>query len=254
MRYKKLLVTFLLITILIVSACDVRKIGIEVSSANNGELYLGDTKIADLTTYNKKIITVENFGTYEVKLVLENGGVDIIPVEITSNGIVKISFNNPYPVGSIGPAGGYIFYDIGNHNSLWQYLEVAPTETIVETNWGLHKYDVTGTELGLGTGSQNTRLIVESAAQVGEIGIAAKECDNLEFGGFRDWFLPSADELSLIYDNLILNSVIDLGDKNFWTSSQDGELNAWVYNFSTGTQSPKHDKQKKAKVIAIRAF
>ena len=50
--------------------------------------------------------------------------------------------------------------------------------------------------VALGTGQANTTAIV---SQVGCVGGAAYLCDHLTEGGFSDWYLPSKDELNLLY-------------------------------------------------------
>lgn len=54
-------------------------------------------------------------------------------------------------------------------------------------------------------------------------------CQNLQYGGFHDWYLPSKEELQLLYKN---NSTL----KNklphyFWSSSQKSSAEAWMVYF-----------------------
>ena len=86
-----------------------------------------------------------------------------------------------------------------------------------ETNGG-----VTGaTATALGTGNANTDLII---ALYGEENNAAKLCldytnDDTGTGIYSDWFLPSKDELSKLYDNRV---AIDgfATDNAYWSSSE----------------------------------
>ena len=54
-------------------------------------------------------------------------------------------------------------------------------------------------------------------------------------GGKDDWFLPSNDELDLMYDNLHLQGVGGFAATNYW-GSEKGVLRAWALYFPTGAQ------------------
>jgi TolB-like protein len=162
-----------------------------------------------------------------------------------------------YKVGDKGPAGGWIFYDKGNNSGGWRYLEPAPKDSAA-AQWGADGYDVgkTGTEVGTGKG--NTQLIVVYLRRTGETERAAQLCDALMVNGFDDWFLPSKDELNLMYRNLWEKAALG-GFNNkasYWSSSQDDSKFAWSQRFSDGWQkntiySVKTDSDV---VRAVRAF
>ncbi len=72
-------------------------------------------------------------------------------------------------------------------------------------------------------------------------------CDNLSFGGQSDWYLPSVQELDLIYDNLVVgapdvntdNITDDFGFVNsvsgrYWSSSESASDGGWSQRFSDG--------------------
>ena len=119
--------------------------------------------------------------------------------------------------------------------------------------------------------------------QQGQSGRAAQLCTELNFNGFSDWFLPSRDELNLIYENLFK---VGLGDFNkeelnseygsvYWSSSQAplvtterapyrvggtptfvpsiGALTAWGQSFFNGRQG-MHHKEGGWRVRSVRAF
>ena len=55
----------------------------------------------------------------------------------------------------------------------------------------------------------------------------------MNLNGFNDWYLPSKDELNLLYYNLKLYGFGNF-DYNWYWSSTDGETNgeaAWVQSF-----------------------
>ena len=78
-------------------------------------------------------------------------------------------------------------------------------------------------------------------------------CSELNLNGYDDWFLPSMDELNLIYTNLKELKIGKLSDALYWSSSETDFNNAWLLDFATGVQNEYH-VNKIARVRAIRAF
>lgn len=128
--------------------------------------------------------------------------------------------------------GGIVFYvdNTGQHG-----LVCAVTNQGSNIQWYNGSYVITNaTGTAIGTGKANTTAIV-AAQGVGNY--AAKICSDLELNSYSDWFLPSIDELHLIY------SVIGLESANYWSSSEYDSDHAWrgyvtnVNYFDTGTDS-----------------
>jgi TolB-like protein len=154
-----------------------------------------------------------------------------------------------YKIGDMGPAGGYIFYDKGVFSGGWRYLEAAPAETEFSAQWGgytgsgnnVNYYDIPGTGTTVGSGKRNTQIIVEQLKQLGESGRAAQLCDSLDFDA-DDWFLPSKDELALMYTNLRQKGLGGFRTSEdryhwthvYWSSSQISSREAWNQGFSNG--------------------
>jgi hypothetical protein len=159
-----------------------------------------------------------------------------------------------YEIGDRGPAGGWIFYDKGKYDGGWRYLEAAPEDHAVEAKWGCAGKsipDAKGTAVG--TGKSNTQAIIKSC---GESGIAAKVAADYRGGGKSDWFLPSKDELNLMYEYLYLKGVGGFADDRYdiyWSSSEEVADHAWHQYFDSGSQhyNGKHFEER---VRAIRAF
>ena len=154
-----------------------------------------------------------------------------------------------YRIGDTGPAGGIIFYDKGNRNGGWQYMEVAKDDLGKAT--GLK---INGTNTGIGTGKQNTQVIARSG------GMAAMICEAYRGGGFADWFLPSKDELNMMYINLVrISRIVDWED-TFWSSSVvNGVGNwraVWAQRFSDGYQEGGmiHNEGNNYSIRAVRQF
>jgi hypothetical protein len=121
---------------------------------------------------------------------------------------------------TIGPAGGYVFYDKGSYSDGWRYLEAAPKDA-GKAEWGPTTTTaiVGGTSKGIGSGKHNTELIVAKMVTLGKSSTAAQLCDSFEYGSKDDWFLPSANELEEML--AVIKYEVRYGDGQFWSSSED---------------------------------
>lgn len=163
-----------------------------------------------------------------------------------------------YSVGDIGPAGGWVFYDKGEFTDGWRYLECAPYEQ-GRYLWGRNVYFHNDLSSSVGSGENNTRKIVQKIGTWNSGKYAAKICDSLVINGFDDWFLPSKDELNLIYWNLYKQNIGNLeGQTAYWSSTEDGITTSYCQYFATGSRSVeiKNDvwPSSKLRVRAVRAF
>jgi len=180
----------------------------------------------------------------------------VAPVALTcaSGGICAI--------GDTGPGGGIVFYDAGSLQSWGRYLEAAPntwsnTAGDPKMEWGCSNAFTPGA-LGtaIGTGAANTAAIVAGCFISGD---AAKLADALTFGGKSDWFLPSKDELNLMYINLKRQGIGDLDAVGYWSSSEILAGAAWFQFFYGGDLGVEGDQGYGFKFYAysvrpVRAF
>ncbi len=84
--------------------------------------------------------------------------------------------------------------------------------------------------------------------------LKAKElCGNLDLNGFRDWYLPTKDELDLMYNNLKKQGRGGLGSAWYWSSSERGNGLAWEQVFDDGRQVIR-SKTSTGYIRAVRAF
>jgi uncharacterized repeat protein (TIGR02543 family) len=190
-------------------------------------------------------------------------------------------------VGYIGPSGGYVFYDKGFYSDGWRYLEAAPslwyegeTDSLgvylgnndPSIQWGAYGYtvDPSVTVTAVGTGEANTENIVNyhdiledyytdpTKYYINNDGtVAAKVCSEYSManGGttYDDWFLPSRDELALMYDNLMLNDLGDFFGYDYWSSSEISNTYSRFQNFANGDQLTIY-KNFEGRVRPVRAF
>jgi len=173
----------------------------------------------------------------------------------------------PTAIGAIGPSGGYIFYDKGSYSDGWRYLEAAPLSAEFMAAWGLNGVVVPDTNYGIGYGRTNTANLISHLHTTGETGRAAQMCAELVINGNSGWFLPSNDELYLMYQNLRLRGLggFDTSGQNYvgwyWSSSAVSATNtnrACAYRFNDGFQNPitytRTNRPDVDRVRAVRAF
>lgn len=190
------------------------------------------------------------------------GGKIMIKVSPAMNGSAASSMPRPnqtnapavnsgtYKTGDRGPAGGYIFYDKGNSDGGWRYLEAAK-ENLPVTDWRSGDYVPTGaSDTAIGTGKANTIKIIRVQ---GQGTYAASACVAYSGGGFSDWFLPSKDELDALYKNLGKKGIGGFDSGLYWSSSDDTTYQyAWTEDFGSGFQLNSPGKGGEPVVRPIR--
>jgi len=145
-------------------------------------------------------------------------------------------------VGDTGPGGGKVFY-VQNGTKLgeWKYLEVAPSTWNGENDpavpWCPALLSSLGTATSAGTGSANTQKIVSQCSDANsDFSVAAKVASNFRGGGKTDWFLPSKDELGLLFEARTTVGQVQSGFV-YWSSSQNSPLLSWSLDFNSGVLS-----------------
>ena len=95
------------------------------------------------------------------------------------------------------------------------------------------------------------------AAGCPESGFAAQLCANLDLNGFRDWFLPSRNELNEMFITIGSSEANNIGGfengRNYWSSTEQDKDQARVIFYFSGQQFPG-DKEGENLVRPIRAF
>lgn len=161
-------------------------------------------------------------------------------------------FSFPYVYLGASFGGGKIFYiDESGIHGLIATLSNQSNSVV----WGCSYICIDGADgTAVGTGFQNT-IDIENGCTTS--GIAADICANLIQGGFSDWFLPSKDELNLLYNNRAYVGGFISPNLLFWSSSEEyngGNCNTANYqSFANGTQST-NDRNSALCVRAIRIF
>ena len=169
---------------------------------------------------------------------------------------VRDTSSQPPPALKIGDTyqGGIIFYidGSGTHG-----LIAAPKDQSAGIVWWNGSLVNTGaTATAVGTGQANTDKII---AVQGAGDYAAALADNLALNDYSDWFLPSRDELNLMYYKIgpgALAPLTNIGGFSsawYWSSSEYSSSSASFQYFGNGSQITP-DKDNKGLVRAVRAF
>ncbi|GEM_PF-951809 len=163
--------------------------------------------------------------------------------------------------------GGYVFYvdETGQHG-----LVAAPADVTVSPSMGpgstwywasSNSSDVSESSgTAVGTGYDNTRTMMDQSTDKEDLR-AGYVCHELvTTDGYSDWFLPSKDELNLMYQNLRLQGIggfiTSMNDSSdYWSSSSvfNDSDEAWYMNFGSGTVLST-EKTNNKRVRPVRAF
>lgn len=192
-------------------------------------------------------------------------------------------------IGRRGPAGGLVFYDCdldneeGNKDGLtssecgWRFLEAAPQD-IGKAVFGYYRNSANGVNLcvngdteyyeenctrkGIGYGKSNTEMLMDAMGNEAYTtysgtektkNYAAKMCADYSLNGYDDWFLPSLNELNLMYENLEKNDLGSFTSGYYWSSSENNSSYAWYQYFNDGYQN-YYNRNYYFYVRPIRAF
>lgn len=149
--------------------------------------------------------------------------------------------NKTYVPGDTGPAGGVVFYVTADR---LHGLEAAPVDQGSAT-WGCAGTEIQGASgVGIGWGVQNTSDIMNGCPGIQ----AANLADTYILNRYYDWYLPSADELELLYNRK--DVVGGFTSLDYWSSTENGSGFAWYRSFVPGNRAT----DPKGVVYAVRAI
>jgi hypothetical protein len=174
-----------------------------------------------------------------------------------------------YQVGDLAE-GGIVFYvdETGQHGLVAASEDL--TEGATDPNgfgfdgyeWGCFFENVSGADgQAIGTGYQNTMDIVSQGCVTENGGITAVQAAlDAEVNGYIDWYLPSIDELNVMY-NTIGPGGLESNTGGFeisinsyyWSSSEINNMTAWGVYFDNG--DAEISSKNNARIVrVIRAF
>lgn len=167
-------------------------------------------------------------------------------------------------VGDTGPGGGVVFYvQTATAAAPWRYMEAAPNtwsggiaDPVVRWCSEINNEVAlltTGTQesvqtlTAIGSGFRNTKMMLGTCT----FG-AANAANSYNGGGKSDWFLPSKDELNLLYLQKAILGMSTVAD--YWSSSETLANVAWAQYFLDGRQFGDVSKLNTQTVRPVRAF
>lgn len=111
-------------------------------------------------------------------------------------------------------------------------------------------YTTYATAAAIYGGNDNTTNII---SYCGNGAYAAKLCSDYENGGYSDWYLPSIDELTELYNQRSLFPTLNTSGFYYWSSTEISSTTARRKIFSTGA-TVSSAKSSLSYVRAIRKF
>jgi hypothetical protein len=226
------------ITVDVPAGTDVSKLMPTIEVSEKAKVSPSSGVVQNFTTSVKYIVTAEDgsIATYTVTITIGGG---------TTSESLKVGQSYQ---------GGIIAYidTTGKHGFI-----AAPEDQSIGIEWSNRACPSIRTiDVSIGAGKNNTATIV---AANGKGNYAAKLCDDLVLGGYKDWCLPSKDELNELFTNRDLIGGFD--NSEYWSSSVEvWQSLAYYQNFSNGGCSVANwwstDPEDKCmfRVRAIRYF
>ena len=187
----------------------------------------------------------------------------------TAESVINVGNGFTHFVGEVF-GGGVVFHVYRGADGLEHGLIVSLADLSTGMAWtNLFVIGIGENAQSSWNGQANSEAIVN---QAGHNQSAAQLCFDYEStDGFDDWYLPSIDELTLLFNtrfdvNRVLNMVgeefamldetQDFNYLHYWSSTEINNNEAWRFSFTPGANDFSHFAQKSSinNVRAIRSF
>lgn len=131
--------------------------------------------------------------------------------------------------------GGYVFsYDSSTNTGLIVSANDLGLGEVYD--WGCYASQTGANDL---SGQANTNSII--ASNCTQIPSAANVCNGYEINGVSDWYLPSEQELTMLYNQMSLleaqQGFTAFQDAKYWSSTEQDQDNAYNKHFGNGTDA-----------------
>jgi hypothetical protein len=153
--------------------------------------------------------------------------------------------------------------DFRQHFHYGYYRKNVDTQNLFANDSSI-ELSTTKTSPDIGKGKANTELLVAAMgitsynnfAGTGFNDCPAKICADLEYGGKSDWFLPSVEELKLVYSqrNIIGNFDPMPLNRSYWTSTEATVNTAYRIDFFNNGLLESVNRDESTGIRTIRRF
>ena len=150
-----------------------------------------------------------------------------------------------YTAGDFVQGGLYTFTDGG-----YAYI-TSESDQSGNAEWGCQGVNIAGTVNAIGAGIANTALIVAGCATAG---ISARLADQLVLNSFSDWFLPSLDELGMMWTELASDGLGSFINHTYWSSTQASATQAYTVSMNNGNANFHNKSNTNRHTRAMRRF
>ena len=193
-------------------------------------------------------------------------------IKIKSNNIERIltkdcKNSEDFEIGETGPKGGKIAYKKAEYSNGWQYIEVL-NQNLQTKEWGCINLNINNAQFNnIGCGLQNNYSILNNHNDINNFytnpstcsalsngTVASKEIINQNFNDSNNWFIPSFDELELIYNTLSIPNHLTFDNSYYWSSTEFDISKVKVINLQTGATENADKNSNNIKTVIIRYF
>lgn len=231
--------------------------GAEVNVNADWNATSGDNQILNKPTIPADPDGSETKVTAGTNVNITGTGTNANPYVVDASGAIT------YSVGDFAH-GGIVFWvdETGQHG-----LVAAKQDQSNEVRWYAGTYGFTQANGdGPYAGKANNSIIIAAQVAIGDDGLtyAARICNELQITEngkkYADWYLPSKEELNLMYQNkatinaaAIANGGSSFASPAYWSSTENGSFGAWEQGFGSGNQYGG-SKGSTSGVRAVRSF
>jgi hypothetical protein len=235
-----------------------------VTATQAGDATYNSGSITSVLTVAAVSVLTKNGGisTTNPNYVNKNGGIGK-GIALSRNGTI-LAVKTPPPIAIVGDFrdGGVVFWVDPADNT--QGLVCALEDQSTAIKWGTNGIETGAEATFIGSGAANTAAII-SVQGGDQSSYVAGISNTYDGGGYKDWFLPSEDEVKEMYLNRVaVNNTLEqrgavlVGGsiQQYWTSTQSSGNNnlAVGFSFSGGTMSNFNKSDTRPSMRAVRAF
>lgn len=186
-----------------------------------------------------------------------------VPYALHSGTAATLAGNGGHYIGEKF-GGGVIFHLYRDSTGTEHGLIIAANDISISTSWDSTPSCLAGTCVNVRYAESTYNGSGNSTAIVNDVNsplTAAAQCIAYSSGGFTDWYMPSLQELNMLWNNLFdvnrtMESMANAQTMRFavyWSSTEVDAIGAWNFSFMTG-QASYWDKIATYNLRAIRKF